>query len=452
MSMTPQEIYENFHHGSSRPLADVARELREVVPVYEAVSDRLMALGSGMTSVWSGDAADASITKAESLVTSMRRSVELLAACGGSHDAQTTAFDSAKEQVVPVPPVPEKPTPMDMIKEVLEHGPGAPFERVQTYRDAVAAYEMAAVRNNGVMETYYWATRDNQDIPDDYPRPVLSSGGAENSVTAEGDGLDWRTDRVDTIETGGEKTGTGPGDVPGGVGGDGGQGLGSGLDGSGPGGSGVDFDGPGGGGPESVDLPPPDTDGPGPGRTTPSWVPSTVTLPTDTIITDPARPLPPSGPAGPGVPPGVVVPGSTGTGRDRDPGATHTSGVSPVTGAFDPSKAGAPSAVGPGWGGGDQSAAGGRAGQSSGVGGGPAGGGVTGPAASRVPGSVGRTGGAGGFGMASPSARREEDEEHTRPEYLVEPDPNEIFGADQRASSPVIGAAWKPEPFDNGEG
>jgi hypothetical protein len=54
-------------------------------------------------------------------------------------------------------------------------------------------------------------------------------------------------------------------------------------------------------------------------------------------------------------------------------------------------------------------------------------------------------GGTGGFGGAPLSGRKEEDEEHTRPDYLIEPDPDALFGSDERASSPVIGETWAPE-------
>jgi hypothetical protein len=41
-----------------------------------------------------------------------------------------------------------------------------------------------------------------------------------------------------------------------------------------------------------------------------------------------------------------------------------------------------------------------------------------------------------------PGGRRgegEEDDEHQRPDFLIEADPDAIFGTDQRTSPPVIG-------------
>ncbi|QFU85486.1 hypothetical protein [Amycolatopsis sp. YIM 10] len=55
---------------------------------------------------------------------------------------------------------------------------------------------------------------------------------------------------------------------------------------------------------------------------------------------------------------------------------------------------------------------------------------------------AGRAGGMGAGGMGGAGGRGgqgEEDQEHTRPAYLLEGDPDEIFGTDQRTAPPVIG-------------
>ena len=46
------------------------------------------------------------------------------------------------------------------------------------------------------------------------------------------------------------------------------------------------------------------------------------------------------------------------------------------------------------------------------------------------------------MGPMGPGGRRgegDEDDEHQRPDYLIEADPDAIFGTDQRTSPPVIG-------------
>lgn len=61
-------------------------------------------------------------------------------------------------------------------------------------------------------------------------------------------------------------------------------------------------------------------------------------------------------------------------------------------------------------------------------------------AAARPGGPAGRLGGPmGGMPMGGGQARGEDDYEHSRADYLVEPDPNAIFGPDEHTSKPVIG-------------
>ncbi|MTD57793.1 hypothetical protein [Amycolatopsis pithecellobii] len=96
-------------------------------------------------------------------------------------------------------------------------------------------------------------------------------------------------------------------------------------------------------------------------------------------------------------------------------------------GSFGPGGSGSGSAASSGGAGGQSSA---RAG---GVG-----------AAETAAGGAGRTGAAGrpgaGAGMGhGGKGKGEEDEEHQRPTWLIEPDPDEVFGTSQRTAPPVIG-------------
>lgn len=58
-------------------------------------------------------------------------------------------------------------------------------------------------------------------------------------------------------------------------------------------------------------------------------------------------------------------------------------------------------------------------------------------------GGFGGRGGAGGMGgmhgMGGQRGEEEEDGEHSRPSYLVEGDPDAVFGTDQMTAPPVIG-------------
>jgi hypothetical protein len=169
------------------------------------------------------------------------------------------------------------------------------------------------------------------------------------------------------------------------------------------------------------------------------------------------------GPGGPGGFPGggQGANGPNGNGRDDQqpppnvgmPIGTGTSGFAPAA-----SNGGGP---GPGpstsFGGGGGPAAGSGGGFGSGFGGGAFGPPGAGPAAgARPPGGFGPTGsgnpggmgggraaggrGAGGMGGAGgQKGEGGDDEQHQRPSYLVEPDPDAMFGTDQMTAPPVIG-------------
>jgi hypothetical protein len=81
----------------------------------------------------------------------------------------------------------------------------------------------------------------------------------------------------------------------------------------------------------------------------------------------------------------------------------------------------------------------GGAGGGSGQGAGPRGAGGA-PGGTPVPGSTARgPAGRGGVGAPGGRGRKEEDEEHDRPEFLIEGDPEGTFGSDAMTAPPVIG-------------
>ncbi|NBH06577.1 hypothetical protein GTY80_25460, partial [Amycolatopsis sp. SID8362] len=53
--------------------------------------------------------------------------------------------------------------------------------------------------------------------------------------------------------------------------------------------------------------------------------------------------------------------------------------------------------------------------------------------------AAGRSGQMGAMGPGGRRGEGEEDDEHQRPDFLIEADPDAIFGTDQRTSPPVIG-------------
>ncbi|TCO58054.1 hypothetical protein [Actinocrispum wychmicini] len=133
------------------------------------------------------------------------------------------------------------------------------------------------------------------------------------------------------------------------------------------------------------------------------------------------------------------LPMGTGTSGFAPSGSPPTSGIGPGGG---PGFGGAAAAGG---GGGFGGGFGGSAFGSPGAGFGPTGAGA-GAGAGTPPGpggargaAGGRGGGAGGMGAGGHKGEGGEDEQHQRPSYLVEPDPDAMFGTDQMTAPPVIG-------------
>ncbi|WP_245900694.1 WXG100 family type VII secretion target [Prauserella shujinwangii] len=163
---------------------------------------------------------------------------------------------------------------------------------------------------------------------------------------------------------------------------------------------------------------------------------------------------------------GAVLPGGSGTrpAGFRNPSfsvprSRPNSGNSGL-GEMGPMPIGGMPPGGPGGGGGDYGGRVGRGVAGFGPGGGGAAGGAgapgagTGSGAAAKPGALGPTapGGAGaaaaagrggmgaaGMGGAGRGGQGEEDKEHQRPTFLVEGDPDEVFGTDERTAPPVIG-------------
>lgn len=229
------------------------------------------------------------------------------------------------------------------------------------------------------------------------------SGGAGGSGSGAGTGGGWGT-------------GSGSGSGVGGSGGPGGVGVVGGTDPGNTGGAGF-VPGPGVGPGVGPGLPP--VTGPGLGV-----VPG---------------PTPGLGSSGPGFGPGI---GALPIGGGIGPGAGYDStrgGRGGLGSGFGPLGAGAGS--GPGGVSSGSGSNGGRPGLGVGPGAGvgPLAGGqqAAGRGTARAGGGVR---GAGLAGMPMGRSHDDEDAEHKRPDYLVEPDPDEIFGSDELTAPPVIGA------------
>jgi hypothetical protein len=455
MTMTGEEIYRNFTEGSTVMLDCAGSDVSKLATTYQQIGSGLKRAQRMMMASWTGGAALPAWAAATDLANAIKQSADRLTSYGEAHKKQAAAFETASRTVVVVPPEPAALNPFEVAAEVFKTGnPAAPFEKIREHQAAVDAHHAASEINKNVMVAYEKAT-SGHTIPDDYPTLTVTGhpdntidhettgGDPRNTVDAEDDGR--AKEDGDPEEGGGEREGGGP--VPAGVAT--GTGSAGGSDGD-PGGFGIGDVGGGGVDPGDVDLddlpPNPDTD---PGRTDPSQAPPGPS-------NGPFGPPTYHGPPPPGPPP-ITDPGPPPTGPPPGTGGSSGSGGSGTqaaranasgrTGQLDGSDL--PGAVPWSAGAGDPSGENARGGAGQGAGRGMGiGAGVPGAAGGWRTGPAGGPRGAGGpgaFGGAPLSGRKEEDEEHARPDYLIEPDPDELFGSDERASSPVIGDSWKSE-------
>lgn len=463
MTMTGEQIYANFYGKASENFQMAAIQVTNVSSKYQSIAERFAAVQQRMMNSWTGGAADDAKAGAAPLESTLRQSVKRLDRYGTGHGDQSNAFDAASRDVIPVPDKPALPNGFEVVKKVVTGGGGA---MVADYLAQVEAYNAAQTHNVGVMTRYQEATTVNQDIPADYPRPDRGGGTVTKEVEGE------PPDNTVTAHPLEDPNGRGGGDPDGESGGGGGTQSGS-HGGSGSGPNGVP---PGGGLKDLTSL----SDA---GNGTPPGGPSNPLPPTGP--NNPPGPSNPNGPFGsvlanpnpkaviPDCGPGIKPHFNDDSNDDpNDPNDPNNPNDLPDLGdRDDPNDRTTTSVVGPaaggssGWPGGtsgrytsdawstgDGGARNGQAG-AGGVFGGGAGGpggpglGAVGAGGAGLAGAARGRGGAGGFGGAMPGSRGkgDDDTEHTRPEFLIEPDPNAVFGTDAPSSAPVIGETWKPE-------
>ncbi len=406
--MNGSEIYHNFRGRTGddgKGMYRAAFQVQQLVKNYENRTQSITKLTDTMEDAWRGGAAGAARRGAGPLA------VEHGLAQGGMLTAQSTlnnqvdAFASAKTSVVEVPPEPEKPGVWDNLSSFGGAG--------RNYESKMNEYNAANDYNVAVMESYEGTTDSNTSaMPTSYGRITMDY--ADVGVLPPGpppEPLPWQPP-PGTGDPGGNDNGYTPGqtNTPPQTGGRPDQ------TGSNPSGS--------------------DTTNPSDNR---------PTNPGEFRPTEPPR-TPPPGPGGnqggnqhmPGfMPPGPF--GPTGGGGNPGGGRMGTgSGYGRGGGGF------GPGGSGPGGSGG----AGGSGGGSGSGARGP-GAGMPGGAAAAAEGAPGRGGlgggrgmGMGGGGMGGGGGRGqngEDDAEHDRPSFLVEPDPHDTFGTDQVTAPPVIG-------------
>ena len=437
--MDGQQIYTNFTAGDTHDLRNAAQQIQALTETYKTRGESIKGLQNRMKQAWTGNAADAAGAGAGPLELAFIETAQPLDMTRASVEAQVSSFDGSGHAVVPVPPKPDKPSPWSIgLKSMIPvAGPFMAAGDVSSYQDGVAKHNAANDNNVRVMDQYSSATSSTRSVlPTDFGR--LESDGAVVSV----------------------KQARPPGRI-------------------------------------NPPVPPPkgkkpnDTSNQQANAQTRNTEQTTSSAliegkgPGDPTTTHPTG-LPtqnPGGTAGTGGTGGTTLPagtagggrkpaGSTGLPSVRLPGAGKPGGGTKGGGLPGPdgvvfngggSKAGGPGSGSPGAGGpgaggrsgaggrllGGDAAAGGRgtAGDSSrALGKGPGAGGFGGAAGESVAGrgaaargARGAGGASGPMGGAGHRGEGDEDGEHQRPDFLIEPDPDALFGTDQRTTPPVIG-------------
>ncbi|KFU82374.1 hypothetical protein BB31_05280 [Amycolatopsis lurida NRRL 2430] len=447
--MDGKQIYENFTKGDTRNLRSAADRIAELSDAYVERGMGIKSLQSRMASSWTGSAADAANAGAGPLEQAFKETAEPLFTTKASVTMQADSFDDSGQTVVPVPPKPDKPNPWTTgLKGAIPiAGPFMVNNDIKNYQEGVAKHEAANQNNVRVMDQYDSVTSStSSSLPTDYG--VLKNDGANVSVKTPGVTPPVVIPPYIPVKPG--KNGGGD-------------------DNDGTDTSGTDDNGtnqnqnrPGGDQNQNQNRPGTNEDRPVPPRDKPDGNITTPTRkPPGTGDDDTTRPTG-GGKGKPG--PTTEIPGRTpgrgpgdsdnviglpnGPGQNYNPGGG--TGQNPPGGTSGRNVPGPNSAAGRLLGG--EGGTGGRAGGPGGPGSGGLGagrgsgmGGLGGLGGGDLAGGRGGGGRGGAGAMGGPmgaGGRRadgDEDDEHQRPDYLIEADPDAIFGTDQRTSPPVIG-------------
>lgn len=415
--MNGSEIYNNFRGGTGdngAGLYESAFKVQLVIKRYNERTTSITQLTTQMEGAWEGDAGGAARRGAGPLAVEHGLAQDSMMTAASTLNSQFDAFQSAQAMVTEVPPTPDKPSAWDNITSL--GGAGRDYETQMTVVNeandrniqVMEQYESESESNTSRMPTTYGRiTDDYAQVGVEQPPPPPPPVPYERPS---GTGTDPGTSNTNNNGT---------------------QNLPGTTDQSGLNNNGNNSNND--------------------NTTTPN---QNITTPNDfrpPPSVDPPRFPPgqnpgqnPNQPGMPGMmPPPTFGPNGGGDGSGRGGGR----GFGPGGGrGFGPGGSGMGS--GPG-GGGSGSGSGGPGSGARGMGSGfgPGGaaaaaegagrGGIGGPGG---PGAGGRGGGmGGGMGGGGRRGEGEDDTEHERPSFLVEPDPHDTFGTDEVTAPPVIG-------------
>jgi len=428
MRVDGKQIYENFKQGNTDGLRQAADDVKSLQKAYTERGESIKALQQRMASAWTGDSADAANAGAGPLELAYFYSSDPLDATKDSVTAQASGFDASGNAVVEVPDKPDKPSAWSTgLKAAIPiAGPFMAANDVKNYQEGVAKYNEANETNVRVMDQYNNVTNTTKStLPTQYG--TLEADGAEVSMKKPvippiiephypvrpvekkpKDPRNTEENNETTEKSGYVKPGTDDHNLPDS--------------------RGILQDG------DSKPPPVPGKDlGTDDGTTKTGVKPGTGLPPRTTTL--PRTPVgeTPGGDESligmPGLGGGQGPYGSTSTGEPGGSGAGRGPGSAGgrLLDSSGRAGAGGMGAEGEGrLGGGQRSGMGGL-------------GNAAAQEAAAARAAAGRGGQGGPMGAGGRHGEREEDDEHQRPDYLIEADPDAIFGTDQRTSPPVIG-------------
>ncbi|UIJ58591.1 PPE domain-containing protein [Amycolatopsis acidiphila] len=429
--MNGTDVYNNFTGGSSQSLQAAAQAVQQLADEYLQEAQAIKDLQTRMNAAWTGSSGDAAYAGANPLAQAFNDSHVPLDVTNASMKVQSDVFEQSKSRVVPVPPAPEKPSgwTMALKSAVPIVGPSMVVGDLKSYQDGVAKTDAANQNNVRVMEQYSSVTGDTRGkIPMDYkilPTDTASIGLKPPTVGSIGSISSRYSDATQASSVAAPGVGGSLGGGP--------VSAAPTLSGAGP----VTSAGPTGGGTGTPVTTPPNLSGSPVGTSggtgTSGYLPGMPGY----NGSDTQRPGSRGGTTG------------TGGGSTSGPGRNNSAAGRLYGGDEEGTGRGGSGRSGTGSGASDRLARGGgaaadeRLGQNRLGGGKSTGAGNLGSAAAaeEAAASRGAARSASGapMGAAGQRGRGEEDEEHQRPDYLIEPDPDSIFGSDVRTTPPVIG-------------
>ncbi|HVV12856.1 WXG100 family type VII secretion target [Amycolatopsis sp.] len=422
--MDGTEIYNNFTAGNSETLQAASESIQQLADGYNEEFNAIKALQARMNAAWTGSSGDAANAGANPLAQAFDDSRGPLIETQGSMQAQSDVFEASKSKVVPVPPAPEKPSGWSVgLKAAIPIvGPSMAIGDVKSYQDGVAKTNAANENNVRVMDQYSSVTGDTKGIiPMDYktlPSDGATIGLKSQSVGTIGTSTSRYNDNTNASSATTQPTGGSLGGGP--------VSAAPNLSGSSP-----------------VTSSSPVTTGGTSGSVSP--LPN---LPGNTPTTSSPTS---SSSFFPGATPGY---GGTSdetqrTGRSPGRGLTSSGGSAANRLYSNESEGRGGSAAKEGRGSSSAKESISRGGAAAGenareLGAGKnTGSGKFASAAAAEEAAASRSAAKGSSGSAMGAAgqrgKGEEDEEHQRPDYLLEADPDSVFGSDVRATPPVIG-------------